>query len=239
MKLSILVPVYNESASIAKVIESVLGQAVPGIATKEVVIVDDGSKDGTTEILKALAPQYQGQVVIEFHSQNRGKGAAVRTAIQKMSGDICLIQDADLEYSPSDYPLLLQPIIDGRADCVFGSRFVGSQSKRVLYFWHSVGNKILTLFSNMCTNLNLTDMETGYKAFRAEVIKDIPIRSRDFGFEPEITAKVARRKCRIYEVGINYSGRTYQEGKKITWVDGFRAIFVIMKFWMIDDSRLR
>jgi len=237
MKLSILVPVYNENLSVERVVESVLRQEIPGIKSREVVIVDDGSSDGTTETLAALARKYAGQVVAEFHPKNLGKGAAVRTAVLKMSGDVCLIQDADLEYSPTDYPLLLEPIIAGRADCVFGSRFIGSQSKRVLYFWHSVGNKLLTLFSNMCTNLNLTDMETGYKAFRAEIIKDIPIRSKDFGFEPEITAKISRRKCRIYEVGINYSGRTYQEGKKITWVDGFRAIFVIMKFWIIDDSR--
>jgi glycosyltransferase involved in cell wall biosynthesis len=236
MRLSVLVPVYNESPYIKKVIETVLRQDVQGVRSKEIVIVDDGSTDGSSDVLSALAKQFPQQVVLVKHEKNRGKGAAIRTAAAKMTGDVCIIQDADLEYDPKDYPLVLEPIISGRADCVLGSRFVGAQSKRVLYFWHYVGNRLLTLLSNMCTNLNLTDMEAGYKAFRAEILKDIPIRSTDFGFEPEIVAKVARRKCRVYEVGISYNGRTYAEGKKIKWTDGVKAIGVILKYGIVNDS---
>ena len=165
---------------------------------------------------------------------NCGKTAALRRAIQEAGGEFMLVQDADLEYAPSDYPLMLEPIIAGRADVVYGSRFSGQQAKRVLFFWHYVGNCFLTMLSNMLTNINLTDMETGFKAFRADVLKKIPLRSDRFGFEPEITAKVARRGCRIYEVGISYSGRTYAEGKKITWFDGLKAVGTILKFWIID-----
>lgn len=237
MKLSILMPTFNEEKWIAKIIAKVLGQKVPGVDRVELIIVDDCSTDSTREILKSLESSHKDIIKVFFHEVNQGKGAALRTAIEKMTGDICIIQDADLEYDPSDYPLILEPFIEGRADCVYGSRFVGSQSKRVLFFWHTIGNKFLTLFSNMFTNLNLTDMETCYKAFRCDILKSIPIRSDRFGFEPEITAKIARRKCKIFEVGISYNGRTYEEGKKITWIDGVKAIFAILRYGFIDDSR--
>ena len=236
MKLSVLMPVYNEKQWLDKIVPKVLNQRVAGIEDIELIIVDDGSKDGTQDIVRALAKQHPQKIVAIFHPQNMGKGAAIISAIDAMTGDVCIVQDADLEYDPNDYPLVLEPIVDGRADCVYGSRFVGSQSKRVLYFWHYLGNKFLTLFSNIFSNLNFTDMETGYKAFRCDILKTIPIRSKRFGFEPEITAKIARRKCRIFEVGISYRGRTYEEGKKITWVDGVKAIFTILKFWIVDDS---
>ena len=236
MKLSILMPVFNEERWVAQIAEKVLKQKVDGIDGLEIIIVDDGSSDGTKEIMRALGQKHGRVIFPVYHQHNKGKGAAIRTAIEKMTGDICIIQDADLEYDPSDYPLVLEPIISGRADCVYGSRFMGSQSKRVLFFWHYVGNKFLTLLSNMLTNINLSDMETGYKAFRSEVLKSIPIRCDRFGFEPEITAKIAKRKCRIFEVGISYNGRTYREGKKITWQDGIKAIFLIIKFWIVDDS---
>ncbi|MBN1870269.1 MAG: glycosyltransferase family 2 protein, partial [Candidatus Omnitrophica bacterium] len=187
-------------------------------------------------IILELAMKYGKEIVPVFHEKNSGKGIAIKSAIERMKGDICIIQDADWEYDPSDYPLMLEPLITGRADSVYGSRFVGAQSKRVLFFWHSVGNKMLTLMSNMFTNINLTDMETCYKAFKCDLLKSIPLRCRRFGFEPEITAKLARRKCRIYEVGISYRGRTYEEGKKITWMDGIKAIFLIIKFWIVNDS---
>ncbi|MCB9771031.1 MAG: glycosyltransferase family 2 protein [Candidatus Omnitrophica bacterium] len=237
MRLSILIPVYNESRYLEALIEKVVRQSILGIAAKEIVIVDDGSTDGSVAIIENLVKKYEGQIVAVFHAQNAGKGAAIRSAVEKMTGDLCIIQDADWEYDPQDYSLVLEPMITGRADCVYGSRFIGTQSKRVLYFWHYVGNKVLTLLSNMCSNLNLTDMETGYKAFRSDILKTIPIRSRDFGFEPEITAKIARRKCRVYEVGISYNGRTYEEGKKIIWIDGLKAVFVILKFWLVNDSK--
>ncbi len=229
-------PVFNEERWVAQIAEKVLKQKVDGIDGLEIIIVDDGSSDGTKEIMRALGQKHGRVIFPVYHQHNKGKGAAIRTAIEKMTGDICIIQDADLEYDPSDYPLVLEPIISGRADCVYGSRFMGSQSKRVLFFWHYVGNKFLTLLSNMLTNINLSDMETGYKAFRSEVLKSIPIRCDRFGFEPEITAKIAKRKCRIFEVGISYNGRTYREGKKITWQDGIKAIFLIIKFWIVDDS---
>jgi len=237
MKLSVLMPTFNEQEYIEEIVSRVLRQKVDGIDEIEVVIVDDASTDGTRRKLESLALQHGDKIRAFFHEKNSGKGAALKTAIKQMSGDICIIQDADLEYDPKDYSAMLEPIIDGRADCVYGSRFSGSQSKRVLFFWHYVGNKFLTLLSNMFTNLNLTDMETCYKAFRADIIKSIPLRCNRFGFEPEITAKIARRKCRIYEVGISYNGRTYEEGKKISWIDGIKAIFLIIKFGIIDDSR--
>lgn len=236
MKLSVLMPAYNEKESVERIVNKVLEQDVPGIREIEIILVDDCSTDGTTEIVKGLAQQNPDQIRAFYHSKNLGKGASVRTAVENMSGDACIIQDADLEYNPEEYGLILEPILNGRADCVYGSRFVGSQPKRVMFFWHSVGNKLLTLLSNMFTNLNFTDIETGYKAFRADVIKSIPLRSNDFRFEPEITAKIGKRKFRIYEVGISYTGRTYKEGKKINWVDGIKAIFAIFYFWIVNDS---
>jgi len=237
MKLSVLMPVYNERQWIEKIVHNVLKQKVPGITSMELIIVDDGSTDGTREIISGLSRKFSNQIIVVFHQKNSGKGAAVKTAIETMSGDVCIIQDADLEYDPGEYALVLEPIISGRADCVYGSRFTGTQAKRVLFFWHYVGNRVVTLLSNLLTNLNFTDIETCYKAFRAEVIKSIPLRSKDFGFEPEITVKIARKKCRIYEVGISYSGRTYGEGKKIKWTDGLKAIFIILKYWFIDDTK--
>jgi glycosyltransferase involved in cell wall biosynthesis len=237
MKLSILMPVYNEKKWLPQIVEKVLQQKIGGINDMELLIVNDGSTDGTAEVLKELTKRYAKRIRVFAHQENRGKGASIQTAVKYMTGDICIIQDADMEYDPADYPLILEPIISNRADCVYGSRFAGTQPKRVLFFWHYVGNKFLTLLSNMLTNINLTDMETCYKAFRADVLKSIPIRSERFGFEPEITAKIARRKLRIYEVGIGYHGRTYQEGKKITWKDGLQALGIILKYWIVDDSR--
>ncbi len=234
MKLSVIVPVFNEAATVEKVLRRVKEQQVAGVDSLEILAVDDGSSDGTSDILKRLESESGGAIICLRHDRNQGKGASVRSAVKRMTGDICIIQDADMEYDPAEYNLMLEPIIQGRADVVFGSRFTGQQAKRVLYFWHSVGNSFLTTFSNMFTNINLTDMETGFKAFRADVLRAIPIRSNRFGFEPEITAKVARRKMRIYEVGISYRGRTYSEGKKITWVDGIKAIVAILRYFMID-----
>lgn len=236
MKLSVLIPIFNERQWIEELVGKVLRQKIPGIERTEIIVVDDGSTDGTREVVRSLAARHPDNIQTVFHEENSGKGAALKSAIAKMSGDICIIQDADLEYDPVEYPLVLGPIIQGFADCVYGSRFVGSQSKRVLFFWHYVGNKFLTLLSNMFTNLNLTDMETCYKAFRCDIFKTIPIRCQRFGFEPEITAKIAKRKCRIFEVGISYHGRTYEQGKKIGWVDGVKAIFIIMFFGIINDS---
>jgi glycosyltransferase involved in cell wall biosynthesis len=235
MKLSVLMPVYNEGRWIESVVSKVLKQQVSGIDELELIIVDDGSTDGTTEIIKSLAAKFPRRVQPIFHEKNRGKGAAIRSAASRMTGDICIVQDADLEYDPCDYPLVLEALIEGRAECVYGSRFMGSQPKRVLFFWHYVGNRFLTLLSNMLTNLNLTDVETGVKAFRADILKTTPIRSNRFGFDPEITAKIAKRGCRVYEVGINYNERTYEEGKKISWTDGVKAIFTIFKFWLVSD----
>lgn len=237
MKLSVLIPVYNEVKYLESIVQLVLKQDVPGVFSRELVIVDDCSTDGTGDILKKLQQKYPQEIRAVFHPHNQGKGAAIRSAVDHMTGDVCIIQDADLEYSPLDYPLVLGPIIDGRADCVYGSRFLSTQAKRVLFFWHAVGNNLLTLLSNMLTNMTLTDMETCYKAFRCDLLKSIPIRSQRFGFEPEITAKISRRRLRIYEVGITYNGRTYAEGKKITWKDGVVAICTIIKFWIIDDSK--
>lgn len=232
MLLNVLMPVYNEKQWIRQAVEKVLAQKIAGIGSLELIIVDDGSDDGTARIIDELAKKYSSQIHAFHHPKNLGKGAAIRTAIKELTGDIAIIQDADLEYDPAEYPLLLEPIIDGRADAVYGSRFSGSQSKRVLFFWHYIGNKVITLLSNMCTNINLTDMETGFKAFRSDVLKSISLKSNDFGFEPEITAKISRKKCRIYEVGISYRGRTYKEGKKIGWVDGLKAVFTIWKYWI-------
>ena len=234
MKLSILMPVYNERTVVERCISLVLTAPLPENMERELVIVDDCSTDGTSDILRRLAEGFP-QIRLFQHSKNSGKGAAIRTAIGKAAGDFSLIQDADLEYDPAEYPRLLRPLLDGHADAVFGSRYMAGEQTRVLPFWHSMINKGLTLVSNMFCNLNLTDMETCYKVFRTDLLKSIPIRSDRFGFEPEITMKSAKRKFRIYEVPISYHGRTYEEGKKIGWRDGVKAMAVILHFWLIDD----
>lgn len=226
--LSIVIPVFNEVNTLKEVIGRVREVHLPHVARREIVIVDDYSTDGTRDLLAAYKDQNGFRIV--FHDRNRGKGAALRTGIAETTGSIVLIQDADLEYDPQEYPKLMAPLLAGKADVVYGSRFAGGESKRVLYFWHSVGNKFLTTLSNMFTNINLTDMETCYKVFRGEVIRSIRIEEDRFGFEPEVTSKVARLGCRIYEVGISYSGRTYAEGKKINWKDGVRAVWCILKY---------
>ncbi len=228
MTLSVLIPVYNEVGTIESLIDSV--QAVP--LETQIIVVDDGSTDGTVDVLRRLRAR-EGLLVI-FHDRNQGKGAALRTGLRHVTGDLVIIQDADLEYDPTEYPRLIRPILDGKADVVYGSRFVGGESHRVLYFWHALGNKVLTLTSNLFTNLNLTDMETCYKVFRREVIQDFEIRENRFGVEPEITARIAHRGYRIYEVGVSYAGRTYAEGKKISWRDGVRAIWCILKYNLIE-----
>jgi glycosyltransferase involved in cell wall biosynthesis len=225
MKLSIIVPCYNEVNTISDIVKAVINSPY---ANKEIIIVDDFSTDGTREKLRAEITPLVDKII--FHDKNCGKGAAIRTGLKEFTGDIVIIQDADLEYDPDEYPKVIGPILQNRADVVFGSRFQGGQPHRVLYFWHRVGNGILTLLSNMFTNLNLTDMETCYKAFKREIALAITIEENRFGFEPEITAKVAKMKCRVYEVGISYYGRTYQEGKKIGWKDGFRALYCILKY---------
>ncbi|MFZ2641475.1 MAG: glycosyltransferase family 2 protein [Verrucomicrobiia bacterium] len=222
MKLSVIVPVYNEKKTVLTLLERV--QAVP--FEKEVLVVDDASTDGTSDVLRGLALP---GVRMFFHERNQGKGAAIRTAQPHVAGDIVIIQDADLEYSPEEYPKLMQPILDGEADAVFGSRFIGDRPHRVLLFWHMVGNKLLTLVSNMFTNLNLTDMETCHKAFRASLFKQLRLTCNRFGFEPEVTARLAQHRARIYEVGIAYHGRDYSEGKKISWKDGVAALYYIFK----------
>ncbi len=232
-RLSIVIPVYNEAATLPEIVRRVF--AAPVDMDKEVILVDDGSTDGTRGLYEAIRREHAGRALkVLLHDRNRGKGAALRTGFAEAAGDIVLIQDADLEYDPADYPRLLAPILRGLADVVYGSRFVGGEAHRVLFFWHFVGNRLLTLLSNALTNLNLTDMETCYKVFRAEVLAGLRIRSDRFEFEPEITARIARARWRIYEVGISYAGRDYAEGKKITWVDGLKAVGAIIRYRFFD-----
>ena len=225
MKISIVIPCFNEANTIEYLVQAVLSAP---LTNREIIIVDDYSTDSTREILRTKIDGLVDKII--YHESNQGKGSALRTGFSKVTGDVVIIQDADLEYNPQEYPELLKPILDGKADVVYGSRFNGGQAHRVIYFWHYKGNQFLTLLSNMFTNLNLTDMETCYKVFRIDILKKIKIQENRFGFEPEITAKIAQLGCRIYEVGISYSGRTYDEGKKISWKDGLRAIWCILKY---------
>lgn len=230
LRLSVVIPVYNERATLEELLRRVRGVPIP----KEIILVDDASQDGTREVLQEL--EGEPDLRVFYHPENRGKGAALRTGFAQAVGDIVLVQDADLEYDPAEYRRLIQPIVLGQADVVYGSRFLGSEAHRVLYFWHYVGNRMLTTLSNFFTNLNLSDMETGYKVFRREVIQDITptLKQSRFGIEPELTAKVARRGCRIYEVAVSYSGRTYKDGKKIGWRDGLQALWCIVRYWVGD-----
>ena len=225
MKVSIVIPCYNERETIEKIVAAV--REAP-LESREIIVVDDCSQDGTQALLREKVSHIVDRVI--YHQVNQGKGAALRSGFAAATGDFIVVQDADLEYSPEDYHALLEPLMSGKADAVIGSRFMGGRPHRVLFFWHMVGNKFLTLLSNMLTNINLTDVETGYKAFKAPLIKSIQIEEDRFGVEPEIIAKLVRTGCRIYEVGISYSGRTYAEGKKINWKDGFRAIYAIFKY---------
>ena len=229
MRLTVVIPCYNEIETIQKIIDAV--KASP-VLDCEIIIIDDYSTDGTRELLQSKLHTQVDQVI--YHDRNYGKGAALRSGFAAVTGDIVIIQDADLEYNPQEYPDMIQPILDGKADIVFGSRFVSGRSRRVVYYWHMVGNHFLTMLSNMLTNINLTDMETCYKAFRREVVQSIKIEENRFGFEPEITAKVAKMGCRIYEVGISYDGRTYEEGKKIGWKDGVQAIYCILTYNLVN-----
>jgi len=236
VKLSVLIPAYNEVNTLEEAIRRVRGVRLP----KEIIVVEDGSTDGTRELLMRLAgeakpaPDPLNDLKVLFQPKNQGKGAAVRSALSHVTGDIVVIQDADLEYDPRDYMRLLEPILSGQADVVYGTRFYGGGPHRVLFFWHYLGNQILTLVSNVLTNLNLTDMEVGYKVFKSEVLKNINLKSDRFGFEPEITMKVAKKNCRVYEVPISYHGRTYAEGKKITWKDGIATFYTLIRYWLWD-----
>ena len=235
-KLTIIIPCYNEEVHIEKVLTRINDLRID--QEKEVILVNDGSVDHTPEKISSFQSGHPGFPIQVFHHQkNRGKGACIRTAIPHITGEVVIIQDADLEYDPGEYPVLLGPLLEGKADVVYGSRFLGGGPHRVLYFWHSVGNFVLTLLSNCLTNVNLSDMETCYKAFRREVIQAIPIEENRFGFEPEITVKIAKRRLRIYEVGISYWGRTYEEGKKIGWKDGFRALWCLLKYSIKEPVR--
>ncbi len=232
MKISIVMPCYNEMHTIEAIVQKVLQVTLP--FERELIIVDDCSKDNTRDYLRTLEGRPEIKVI--YHEQNQGKGAALQTGFMAATGDIIIIQDADLEYEPDEYPKLLKPILDGKGDVVFGSRFIGGESRRVLYFWHSVGNRFLTLLSNMFTDLNLSDMEVCYKVFKRTILQDIVLEEKRFGFEPEFTAKVAWLRCSVYEVGISYYGRTYEEGKKIGWKDGLRAIYVILKYGLFKPK---
>lgn len=232
MIISIVMPVYNEENTIQAILEKVKNVELP--LNKEIIIVDDCSTDKTRDILKGIESAGSNNITIVYHEVNQGKGAALKTGFAEANGDIVIIQDADLEYDPGEYSKLVNPILDGKADVVYGSRFTGEGPHRVLYYWHYVGNRFLTLMSNMFTNLNLNDMETCYKVFKKEIISQIDIEEKRFGFEPEITAKIAKLDCRIYEVGISYSGRTYAEGKKINWKDGVRALWCILKYGLFS-----
>ncbi len=239
-KLSIIIPVYNEEKTVKKLIDTVQSVPLPLEIKKEIIVIDDYSKDNTFDILNQIAEKYDNMRVSR-NDKNYGKGYTIRQGFQEATGDIIIIQDADLEYNPFEYPKLLQPILEGKADVVYGSRFMSGEDKRVLYFWHSLGNRILTLFSNMISNLNLTDMETCYKVFKAPYIQNLKLEENRFGIEPEITFKLSKIKnLRLYEVGISYDGRTYEEGKKINWKDGFSAFFVMFKnlirYWIKGDS---
>ena len=229
MKITIIIPCYNEKKFLPDLISLVKKSPVQ---EKEIILVDDGSNDGTTDLIRNNIEKQVDKVI--YHTTNMGKGAAINSALSHVTGDMVIIQDADLEYDPDEYPKLIGPILDGKADVVYGSRFLGEGPHRVHLFWHYVGNKVLTILSNMFTNLNLTDMETGYKLFKTEVIKGIDLKEKGFGIEPEITAKIAKTRCRIYETGISYYGRTYDEGKKITWKDGLKAIYIIFKYGIIN-----
>lgn len=233
--LSILVPLYNEAEFIQAVLKRIIIAPLPAGLRREIIVVDDASQDGSPELVQAVAERYPGVIRLIRCPKNRGKGAAIRTALEYATGDYCLVQDADLEYDPQEYRLLLEPLVDGSADVVYGSRFLSAGRRRVLYYWHSVANHVLTTLCNILSNLNLTDMETCYKAFRTPLLKSIPIRSDRFGFEPEITIKVAKRQARIYEVPISYNGRTYEEGKKIELKDAFQALWVMFRYWISDD----
>lgn len=239
MKLSIIIPAYNESATIMQILLSVSKtQLLPGIS-REIILVNDCSTDETLVKAEEFKKEHPNLIIVS-HTQNQGKGASIKTGIKQASGDFIIIQDADTEYDPREYNTLLQPVVDGFADVVYGSRFSGGNPHRILFFWHSIGNKFLTFLSNMLTDLNLTDMETGYKLFRSEILKKIHLQENRFGFEPEITAKISRIKgVRIYEVGISYYGRTFDEGKKINWMDGFKAIFCILKYNLIFRNPYR
>lgn len=234
LKLSVVIPVYNERFLVRELVERVLAVSIPGVGELELVVVNDGSRDGTTEVLRALAAEHPDRLRL-FEQQNQGKGAAIRKGIAEATGDLILFQDADLEYDPKDYARLVRPFLEDGADVVYGSRYLPSERRRVLNHRHSLGNKMLTAMSNWFTDLSLTDMETCYKMFRAELLKSIPIRSNDFAMEPEITAKIAKRECRIFEVPISYLGRTYREGKKIGWKDAVKAFRAMFKYWLIDD----
>ena len=236
MKLSVLIPVYNEVETLEEAIRRVRSVRLP----KEIIAVDDGSTDGSRELLMRLSKEGKPEkdplndLKVFLQPYNQGKGAAIKSGLSHVTGEIVIIQDADLEYDPQDYMRLLEPILAGKADVVYGTRFYGGGPHRVLFFWHYVGNQILTLLSNIITNLNLSDMEVGYKVFRTEVLKNVDLKSKRFGFEPEITVKVAKRQCRVYEVPISYYGRTYAEGKKITWKDGIAAFYFLVRYWLKD-----
>src|SRR5437763_7454024 len=225
MKVSVVIPVFNERDTIEQIVNAVRAAEIRDI---EIIVVDDASTDGTQQLLKEKISALADKIIYQPH--NQGKGAALRAGFAAAAGDIILVQDADLEYNPADYPILLEPILSGKADAVFGSRFMGGRTHRVLYFWNMVGNRFLTLLSDMFTNLNMTDLETCYKAFRAPLLKNLDLRENRFGFEPEVTAKLAKARCRIYEVGISYNGRTYSEGKKVNWEDGVHAIYAILRY---------